>query len=428
MRILILGAGPSGLFLSKSLLKKFKNIKIDLIEKKLYAGGLLRYGVAPDHPEVKSALKNFDDIFNNENLNFFGNVYLNYEQIKKFIDSNYYSKIILASGAKEKKIFLRGEELLKNKIISANNIVYFYNNYYKKKNDFEKYKENFKKSKKVVIIGNGNVSLDIARLLTKNVDKLKSYQVNPKFIELINDCNLEEITIVARRGVIQAACDIRELRELLNESDFDIFIDDNDFKKSCDEKSLKYLDVKKNIKNRPYKRKFNLMEKIIEKSSKNKKNKKIIFRFLLNPVEIIQKEKDNKFFLKCKETELKYDGKNSKAVDIEGKTEYLEFDFLIKSLGYEKKYIIDDENIEKCGWASTGGKGKLNDSYFNCTDLIFNLDLKNEKLNDFDLEKELKKNKIPFFDKNSYLKLREYEIKNNIEIQEKEELSNFLNK
>ena len=423
MRFLIIGAGPSGLYLSKLLLKRFKNIKIDLLEKNLFAGGLLRYGVAPDHPEVKSALKNFDEIFKNEKFNFFGNVNLNNDYIKKINDSNYYTKIIFASGAKEKSFFLKGEDLFKNKILPSNIMVNFYNNYYEKKKDFEIYKESFKKSKKLIIIGNGNVSMDIARLLTKNTDRFKPYQINPDFIDLIKNSNLEEITIVARRGVFQAACDIKELRELITESDFGIIIDDNDFKKSCDKKSLELLNVKKDIRNRPYKRKFDLMKKIIEKSKSNLK-KKIIFRFLLNPVEIIQK--DHKLFLKCKKTELKYKDKNFIAVNLENQTEFIEFDFLIKSVGYEKENLVERKNIEKCGWASTGGKGKLNDSYFNCTDLISNLDLKDEKLDDFNLETELKKKGFSFINKSSYLKLREYEIKNNKEVQEKGELDKIL--
>lgn len=372
-RFLIVGAGPSGLYTAKLLMRRFKNqAVIDLLEKDLIAGGLLRWGVAPDHPEVKNALKNFDDLLDNPNFHLFTNVKpaLPFPQMKP-----YYSAIIQATGADGlKDMTLLGQNNANGPmVINAMDFVNFYNQH--PFNDHQDEVTRLKSMtgiKKIAIIGNGNVSLDIARLLTKKTSELEKHQLPRAFYRFLERNPIEEITIIGRRGAVQAACSVKELRELISESTFVSKASPCEINLSSDSQSLEETDAKINIRRRTIKKRFEIFQNLAQKSNDTVfKLGTIKFQFLLAPFEVLHR--DGKNLLRCHRTHLSGLPFQLKAESDKNQIEEIDADLVIKSLGFQNRKantqtsILDESHhAYRCGWASTGGIGALADSYNDC--------------------------------------------------------------
>lgn len=225
-RVCIVGSGPAGFYAAKYLVEQkiMKNvtIKVDIIEKLPIPFGLVRYGVAPDHPEVKSVETTFVKVAANPNVRYFGNVEvgrkpLNGEPSVNVNDlEQVYDAVILAYGAAEDRhVGLVGEEKFSN-VLPARRFVNWYNGHPEQRFDVSGLVE---KAKHVVIIGNGNVALDCARVLAAEKDSLACTDIVPAALESLSKAalSLKSISIIGRRGAVQASFTIKELRELMNE-------------------------------------------------------------------------------------------------------------------------------------------------------------------------------------------------------------------
>ncbi|XP_027846285.2 NADPH:adrenodoxin oxidoreductase, mitochondrial isoform X3 [Aphis gossypii] len=184
----IVGAGPAGFYCAQQLLKKIPGCQIDIYEKLPVPFGLVRYGVAPDHPEVKNVINTFTKTASNENVRFIGNVSLGCDislaQLK-----HSYNAVVLAYGADEdKKLSIPGENL--SNVVSATKFIGWYN-------------------------GQGNVALDVARILLTPVDELRKTDITEYSLETLTQSKVKKITLIGRRGPLQVAFTIKEFREML---------------------------------------------------------------------------------------------------------------------------------------------------------------------------------------------------------------------
>ena len=449
-RFLVIGAGPAGLYTSKFLTRLFpKHSSLDLIDKEMLPGGLLRWGVAPDHAELRSSISQFDSLFKTDSFNYFGNVGLSPSAGFKTICQNY-SAIIFTNGAENtKKIKLKNEEICSENIFNSTDFFHFYNG---KNHELPEKFKNLKNARKVIIIGNGNVTIDMARIFTAEPSKLaKNERVNTNFINLLSENQINSIDVIGRRGVIQSACAVKELKDLLNESTFSVHVLKNEFEKSMTDQSLKDCDDKVELTNRQNRKKLKLFESLIDlKPKRNKLN----FRFLLAPFSVVKKNGKN--FLICKKMNLVDTEIGVKIEEIIGEFEEFEFDFLIKNLGFEigKPFFLDvleDDEVPtyKCGWFVSKGKGTIADLIIdsqNKASIIFQDSLKGklpEKSPESFLREYLKKinkipeneemfigNKIPekVLDKTSYLQFREKEKETEFEIYDSNFVKSYLKK
>lgn len=226
----IIGSGPSALYCCKHFLKN-DNIKVDIFDKLPNPYGLIRYGVAPDHISVKNIYKTFNPVLlNKEKYRFFGNVNIGIDiQIEDL--RNYYNAVIFCCGASESS--LPKEEIYKkeNGIFHAKDLIYFYNNFYddlrcKSIDTYLNTYENFSNS---IIIGNGNVSLDIARILIKSYDDLIKTDINFNYLNIIKRHNFKHIYIIGRRGFWQSSFTNSELRELFSLKDTKVILDKKNY-------------------------------------------------------------------------------------------------------------------------------------------------------------------------------------------------------
>ena len=259
LSVAVVGAGPAGFYASKyltsSVLKRitqstssnddddrtstpfaWSGIDIDLIERLPTPYGLVRYGVAPDHPEVKNVENDFAALFNkqdeshNSSIQFYGNVDVG-KQIPLSKLQSLYDIVILAYGcqAADKQLNIPGEDTLEG-VLSAREFVAWYNghpefqhigpivegclwkNKYDSTNDDDSTETSISPAR-VVVIGQGNVALDVARVLAKGKPGLIDTDTPTSVLNVLKG-GVSHVSVVGRRGHVQGAFTIKELREL----------------------------------------------------------------------------------------------------------------------------------------------------------------------------------------------------------------------
>lgn len=208
--IAIIGAGPAGYFAAQALQNlesENQKFTIDIIERLPTPWGLVRSGVAPDHPKIKSVSKVFEKVATAGNVSLFGNIEvgidISLEELK-----NKYDAVVLATGSSVgKKLGIAGEEL-KNSI-SAAEFVPWYNAH----PDYADLNLDFS-TDTAIVIGAGNVAMDCARMLALEPSELDSTDTASHALDALKNSNIRKVYICARRGAEFAAFTSPELREL----------------------------------------------------------------------------------------------------------------------------------------------------------------------------------------------------------------------
>src|SRR5205807_9823012 len=206
-RIAIVGAGPAGAFAAASLWRMRRDAEVDLFERLPTPWGLLRGGVAPDHQEIKR----LDDMFDRETLargcRLFGNVEVGVDVSHDEL-MRHYSAVIYATGAQtDKSLGIPGEELPGS--WAATEFVGWYNGH----PDYRGLEFDLSQ-RQAVVIGNGNVAVDVTRMLTLSPHELERTDVADHALQALRQSRIENVVMVGRRGPAQAAFTSSELREL----------------------------------------------------------------------------------------------------------------------------------------------------------------------------------------------------------------------
>jgi len=321
LRVAIIGAGPSGFYAADALFKSKLNVQVDAFDKLPTPFGLLRGGVAPDHQQMKTVGKYYDRVAtkNEERFNFFGNVEIgkdiSIEELKQ-----YYHAIIFSYGSSsDKKTGLNGEELKGS--FSAREFVGWYNGH----PDYADY--NFDLSQEsVCIIGQGNVAVDVARILAKTPEELSTSDIAQHALDQLAKSNIKEIHMIGRRGPVQAAFTSLEAEELGKLDDCDIIVKKEDL--ILDKANQEELDHESSNKAR---KNYKVMQELAEKET-GSKSKRIEIRFFQSPSNIIGK--DHVEALECEEVTLEGDAFNQRAIPT-GKTITIPCGLLFRSIGYK---------------------------------------------------------------------------------------------
>jgi ferredoxin--NADP+ reductase len=276
--VAIVGSGPSGYFAAASLLKfadaqEDADVRVDMLEMLPTPWGLVRSGVAPDHPKIKSISAQFDKTALDPRFRFFGNVVVgDHVQVAELAER--YDAVIYAVGAQsDRSLGIPGEDLPGS--VAAVDFVGWYNAH----PHFEEMAPDIS-SGRAVVVGNGNVALDVARILVTDPDVLAATDIADHALQSLHDRGVEEVLIIGRRGPLQApftTLELRELGDLEGLGDVDVIVDPADFADITDEDlEAASKTVRNNIK---------ALRVYAEREVKGAK-RRIVFRFRTSPIEI----------------------------------------------------------------------------------------------------------------------------------------------
>lgn len=239
LRLAIVGAGPAGIYAADILLKHERNfeVSIDLFDRLPAPYGLVRYGVAPDHPRIKGIINALRDVLDEGGIRVFGNV--NFGTDIKLEDlKRHYHAVIFATGAiRDAELEIPGIELEGS--FGAADFVSWYDGH----PDFPR--EWPCDAESVAVIGNGNVALDVARMLAKKPDDLLSTEIPDNVYRGLKGSPITDVHVFGRRGPMQVKFTPLELRELGELNDVDMIVHDEDF--DFDESSREAISSNKQL-------------------------------------------------------------------------------------------------------------------------------------------------------------------------------------
>ena len=222
LRVAIVGSGPAGFYAAGQLLSSSDSVvQVDVFDRLMTPWGLVRFGVAPDHPKIKSVTRVFEKTARMPGFSFHGNVEVGVDVSHAELAAAYHAVLYAVGTPGDRRLGIEGEDLAGSE--SATEFVAWYNGHPDYADmDFDL------SCRRAVVIGNGNVALDVARMLALSVDELQVTDIADHSIELLRDSNIEEIVVLGRRGPAQAAFTNPELRELADLELADVIVDPAD--------------------------------------------------------------------------------------------------------------------------------------------------------------------------------------------------------
>jgi adrenodoxin-NADP+ reductase len=197
LRVAIIGSGPAGFYTAYRLMNKVQDAVIDMYEQLPVPYGLVRFGVAPDHPEVKNCQDTFEEVALSPRFNYIGNVRVGYDVALSSLKPHYDAILFSYGASEDRKLGIPGEDL--PGVFSAREFVGWYNGL----PQFQRLKPQLQAGQQAVVIGQGNVAMDVARILLSPVDALKSTDITEEAIQTLSESKVRSVRIVGRRGPIQ---------------------------------------------------------------------------------------------------------------------------------------------------------------------------------------------------------------------------------
>jgi len=366
-RIAIVGAGPAGYFSAQALQNsqdEERTFAIDLFERLPTPWGLVRSGVAPDHPKIKTVAKVFEKIAGDPNFRLFGNVELGRDISIEQLKENYDAVILATGSSVGRKLGIPGEELAGS--LSAADFVPWYNGH----PDYVNVAVPLNGTN-AIVIGAGNVAMDCGRMLALDPKELDSTDTADHALAALHESAIRNVTIVGRRGPEHAAFTSPEIRELPKLEHTDVLIVQTEIE-SAKERVAEELEGNKELRNN--------LEAMLEVSQSELQNheRKLAINFLLTPLEIIGKDK----------VEAIRFARNEVINDkVSATTEIIEMpcDLVISAIGYqvlqipgveiangkvvnENGFVAD--NLYVVGWAKRGPSGVIGTNKSDSSDVV----------------------------------------------------------
>jgi len=366
-KIAIVGAGPAGYFTAQAFQKAQNEeltFSIDMIERLPTPWGLVRSGVAPDHPKIKTVSKVFEKIAKEDGFRLFANVELGKDVLLKDLREAYDAVVLATGSTTGRKLGIKGEDL--PNCLSAADFVPWYNAH----PDFTDVKVDLD-TDTAVVIGAGNVAMDVARMLAIDPAELDPTDTAEHALKVLKASKIRRVIIFGRRGPEHAAFTAPELRDLPKLEHTDVYID----QVQINEANLRVEqmgEVEKDLKNN-----LEAMRLIAEHSEKGVE-RKLEIKFLAAPIEIKGSNKVEEIVFAINEVK---DGK----VVASGNTFSIKAGLVVSAIGYdcveypgvkiENGRIVNiaghvEHNIYVTGWAKRGPIGFIGTNKSDSADVV----------------------------------------------------------
>lgn len=319
LRVAIVGSGPAGFYAAGQLLSVGDHvITVDVFDRLMTPWGLVRFGVAPDHPKIKSVTRVFDRTARLPGFSFHGNVEIGTDVSHEQLAAAYHAVLYAVGTPRDRKLGIEGEELPGS--VSATEFVAWYNGH----PDYAELDFDLS-SRRAVVVGNGNVALDVARMLALSVDELSVTDIADHAIELLRASQIEEIVVLGRRGPVQAAFTNPELRELAELELADVIVDPADVE--LDAASAATLADADGTTTRNFE-----TLTVYAALTPSGKPRRVVLRFLASPVAIEGDDKVEAIVIERNELVEAPDG--SLKAQPTGERERVETGIVLRSIGY----------------------------------------------------------------------------------------------
>ena len=321
LRVAVIGSGPAGFYAAEELLKQTDlKVSVDVFDRLPTPYGLVRGGVAPDHQKIKSVIKLYERTAAREGFRFFGNVTFGRDLSLETLKAHYH-QILLSTGAEsDNRMGIPGEDLKGS--FAATEFVGWYNGH----PDYRHFEFDLR-CRNVAIIGNGNVAMDVVRILAKPVSELEKTDIADYALDALRESTIENIYMLGRRGPAQAAFTNPEIRELTGIEGTDLVLRPEDL--ALDEVNEEFL---ANSKEPTHRRNVEILTAHLEKGE-GSASRKVRAWFLTSPAEILGGEKVERLRLEANKL-VKDDKGNLRA---RGTGEFCEIpiDLIFRSIGYK---------------------------------------------------------------------------------------------
>ena len=330
-RVCVVGSGPSGFYATKYLLKLHEGATVDLIDRLPTPFGLVRSGVAPDHPEVKNVSVDFESVAaefaEQGRFRFLGNVEVGKDVELAELRASYDAVLLAYGASSDRTLGVEGEDL--PGVGSARSFVNWYNGHPDHADDG--WGDILARAEDVVVIGQGNVAIDCARVLAKTPDELASTDITASALEALASSAVRRIHVVGRRGHVQAAFTMKELREMTRLEDAALVVHPDELDAGATEASVAELGKSRAAK------KIDALLRDTDKCSHapatGGKSREVHLRFLLNPAGFLAGEHGGVAGSELERTALTGEAGSQRAEGT-GERVVVPSDLVLRSIGY----------------------------------------------------------------------------------------------
>ena len=368
MRVAIIGSGPSGFYAAEALLKRTDRIvHVDMFERLPTPFGLVRMGVAPDHQSIKAVIRVYEKTAARPTFRFMGNVCLGRDLTVEDLRQHYHHIIYATGNEDDRRLGILGEGIARS--TPATVFIGWYNGH----PDYKNAKIDLSVSR-IAVVGNGNVAMDVARILLRSPDDLEKTDIAAHALEALRQSQVREVFILGRRGPEHATFTPPELKEFCEMDDVEVIIDSSELAHCAIPETEGATQQEKNLK----------ILKSFTEPQNGVKQKKLYVRFFVSPTEVIADVAGNVAGLALEKNRIVSEQDGSVSTHPTGEVEILEVGMVLSAIGFaakridgvpfdEKARIIANENgrvIDPVsrnvianeyvvGWARTGPQGLI---------------------------------------------------------------------
>jgi ferredoxin/flavodoxin---NADP+ reductase len=310
-RAAIVGSGPAGFYAAEFLLRA--GLSVDLYEKLPAPFGLVRYGVAPDHQTIKRVAAAFDRTAKHSTFRFRGNVEIGKDLSVEELRSAYHAVVLAYGASSDRRLGVPGEDLQGSH--AATSFVAWYNSHPAHRAD--RYDLS---SERAIVVGLGNVALDVARVLVRNPDELAGTDISGAALAALKESRVREVVLLGRRGPAEAAFDQGELADIVALPGVEVTVEGAtnftvpEGADAASRKNVEYLAT-------------------LPRAPSGRAERRVRLRFLASPAELLG-EGGRVRAMRIEENELVVSGDKVQARGT-GRFEELSTGFVVRSIGYQ---------------------------------------------------------------------------------------------